>query len=76
MAERGIQKIPIKGAGALVVTLAVVVVALVFVPTLRVFLLISIPLGVFIAVALYFWHKHAPVREPEEKRKIFHLDDK
>ncbi|HEV8523689.1 MAG TPA: hypothetical protein VGQ71_04260 [Terriglobales bacterium] len=46
------------------------VIILVFVPPARLFLLISIPLGLIVAAILYLWHKHRPVRVDDNKRPL------
>jgi len=69
------RRLPLKGVGGLVFTAAMLVLAVAYVPVLRWFLAAAIPIGLIIALALYFWHKHAPVSEPENKKKVLHLDD-
>ncbi len=77
MLEHGtIRRLPLKGVGGLVFTAAVVVLAVVYVPVFRWFLAIAIPIGVIVALALHFWHKRTPVSEPENKKKVLHLDDR
>jgi hypothetical protein len=77
MPEHGtMRRLPLKGMGGLVFTAAVVAVAVVYVPVFRWFLAIAIPIGIVIALALHFWHKRAPVSEPENKKKVLHLDDR
>jgi hypothetical protein len=77
MPEHGtMRRLPLKGVGGLVFTAAIVVLAVVYVPVFRWFLAIAIPIGVIIALALRFWHKRAPITEPENKKKVLHLDDR
>jgi len=70
------RRLPLKGVGGLVFTAAIVVLALVYVPVFRWFLAIAIPIGIVIALVLHFWYKRAPVSEPEDKKKVLHLDDR
>jgi len=70
------RRLPLKGIGGLAFMAAVVTLAVVYVPVFRWFLAIAIPLGVVVALVLHCWHKHAPVREPENKKKVLHLDDR
>ncbi len=57
-----------RGSIAATVALAFVVIMLVFVPASRLFLAISIPIGLLCAVILYFVHKR-PVKLPDEENK-------
>jgi len=73
MAEQSGNKWGLKGTPAMVIVMAAVVVGLgIAVPTFRVFLLISIPLGAVIAAGLYLWHKKRPIKEPKDES--IHLD--
>ncbi len=74
--HRTMRRLPLKGVGGLVFTAAIVVLAVIYVPVLRWLLAVAIPIGLIIALGLHFWHKHTPVREPENKKKIFNLDDR
>jgi hypothetical protein len=74
--HRTMRRLPLKGVGGLVFTAGIVVLAVVYVPVFRWFLAIAIPVGVIIALALRFWHKRAPITEPENKKKVLHLDDR
>lgn len=47
--------------------LIIVVAAAIAVPVLRVFLLISIPLGAAVAAILYLWHTKRPIKEPKDE---------
>ncbi len=51
-------------AGLMVI---IVVAAAIAVPVLRVFLLISIPLGAGVAAILYLWHSKRPIKEPKDE---------
>jgi hypothetical protein len=77
MPENGtMRRLPLRGVGGLVFTLAIVLLAVIYVPVLRWFLAIAIPIGIIVAVVLHFWHKRAPAPEPEDKKKVLNLDDR
>lgn len=61
-----------KGTGALVAAVAVVVTLLIAFPPYRVFFLISIGIGVIIAVGLQLWYRLTPAKvdETENKRPL------
>jgi len=61
--------IPIRGTAALLTAAVIAVVALVWLPAYRLFLVISIGIGVLVAAALYLWHKFRPVREEDAENK-------
>ena len=69
------RRLPLKGVGGLVFTIAIVALAIIYIPVLRVFLAIAIPAGIVISVGMHLWHKHAPAPEPENKKKVLNLDD-
>lgn len=50
---------------ALTVVLALIVVLVVLFPAYRWFLLISIGIGVIVAVILYFWNRWRPLKEED-----------
>ncbi len=56
----------LRSTTTVLVVLAAVVALAVVVKVFRVILLISVPLGVAVAVGLYLWHKLRPVKEPED----------
>ncbi len=66
-----ISKIPVKGVMGAVFTLGIVLMALVGLPHVRLFALISVPLGVIVGLVLYLWHKRKPVEvtdiDPDNK---------
>ncbi|HEY7616619.1 MAG TPA: hypothetical protein VH744_07445 [Terriglobales bacterium] len=65
----------LKGAGGLIIAVAVVVILLVMLPAYRLFFLISLGIGVVVAVVLFLWHKLRPVREQDvEKKRPLGLD--
>ncbi len=56
-----ISKIPVKGVMGAVFTIGIVLMFLAGVPHARLFVLISVPLGVIVGIVLYLWHKRKPV---------------
>jgi hypothetical protein len=62
----------LKGAGALIIAIAVVLVLLIAFPAYRLFFLISIGIGVVIAGGLQLWHRLTPAKidESENKRPL------
>ena len=50
----------------------IVIAFLVWLPPARLFLAISIPIGVVIALILHLWHKHKPVKDEDvdDKRPL------
>ena len=68
------RRLPLKGVGGLVFTAAMVALAVIYVPVLRWFLAIAIPIGIVIALGLHLWHKHTPPPEPDKTKKVLHLD--
>jgi hypothetical protein len=56
-----ISKIPVKGVMGAVFTVGIVLMALVGLPHVRLFALITVPLGVIVGVVLCLWHKRKPV---------------
>jgi uncharacterized membrane protein len=77
MPEHGtMRRLPLRGISGLVFTLGVVLIAVIYVPVLRWFLAIAIALGLLIALGLHFWHKHAPLPEPKDQKKVLNLEDR
>ncbi len=62
----------LKGAGALVIAIAVVIILLIAFPPYRLFFIISIGIGVLIAGGLQLWHRLTPAKvdEPENKHPL------
>jgi asparagine N-glycosylation enzyme membrane subunit Stt3 len=58
-----------KGTAALLVAVLFVALMLVFFPAARLFIAISIPIGVVVAVGLYFWNKRRPAAIEEQHNK-------
>jgi hypothetical protein len=63
------MRIPVRGTAALLTAAVIIVVALVWLPAYRLFLVISVGIGVLVAAALYLWHKFRPVREDDIENK-------
>ena len=61
--------IPVRGTAALLTAVLIVVVAFVWLPAYRWFLLISIGIGVVVWGGLTIWHKLRPVREEDVNNK-------
>ena len=61
--------IPIRGTAALVVAAVIVAATLVWLPAYRLFLIISIGIGVLVAGGLYLWHRFRPVRDDDIENK-------
>jgi hypothetical protein len=55
-----------KNVAGLIIGTAMVIVLLVAVPALRWFLLLSVPLGLIVALILYVWNKRHPARPKED----------
>jgi len=64
----------LKSGLGLVALAGMVVIFLVWLPPSRVFLLISIPIGVVIAVGLHLWHKYKPVKDEDVDKRPLKLD--
>jgi len=63
------MRIPVRGTAALLTAAVITVVALVWLPAYRLFLVISVGIGVLVAAVLYLWHKFRPVREEDIENK-------
>ena len=59
----------LQGKAGLLVTILVVAVLLIALPAYRWFFLISVAIGVAVAVILYFWHKLKPINEEDVEHK-------
>jgi hypothetical protein len=62
-------KIPIRGTAALLTAAAIVAVTLIWLPAYRLFLAISIGIGVLVAGILYLWRRLRPVRDEDVENK-------
>jgi hypothetical protein len=71
-AGSGIGRLSPKGAGSLVIAIAVVAILLIGFPAYRWFFLISVAIGLGVAGILYLWHRHRPIedRDVENKRPL------
>ena len=63
------MRIPVRGTAALLTAAVIIVVALVWLPAYRLFLVISVGIGALVAAALCLWHKFRPVREEDIENK-------
>ena len=59
----------LKGPIGLIVAIVVVVGLLIGFPAYRLFFLISVALGIAVAVILYLWHRYKPIRENDVEHK-------
>ncbi len=59
----------LRGSAALIVAIAVVAVLLIALPAYRIFFLISVLIGIFIAGGLTLWHRWRPIKEEEVHNK-------
>ncbi len=62
-------KIPIRGSAALLTAVAIVGTTLIWLPAYRLFLAISIGIGLVVAGILYLWRRLRPVREEDVENK-------
>ncbi len=69
MPEPGENRGFLRGAGALLVAVAVVGTLLVMLPAYRWFFLISVAIGVVVAGILYLWNKYKPIKEEDVDHK-------
>jgi hypothetical protein len=61
--------IPVRGTAALVTAAMIIAITLIWLPAYRIFLAISIGIGVVVAGGLFLWHKFRPVREEDVNHK-------
>lgn len=61
--------IPVRGTMALVVAAVIVGATLIWLPAYRLFLGISVGVGIVVALGLYLWHRFRPVREEDVENK-------
>ena len=61
--------IPVRGTAALLTAAVVVVITLVWLPAYRLFLLVSVGIGIVIAGGIHLWHRFRPVREEDVSPK-------
>jgi len=65
MPELGESRGFLRGAGAMLIAVAVVAVLLIMLPAYRWFFLISIAIGLMVAGILYLWNRYKPVKEED-----------
>jgi hypothetical protein len=68
--ERG----PARGVVGLIVVGIAVAVLVIMLPAARWFFVISMGVGVIIAVGLHLWHKYRPVKEADVDKRPLKLD--
>jgi hypothetical protein len=61
--------IPVRGTAALITVAMIIAITLIWLPAYRIFLAISVGIGVLVAVGLFLWHKFRPVREEDVHNK-------
>ena len=61
--------IPVRGSAGLFIAIAVVTILLVWFPAYRWFFLISLGIGIVVAVVLYLWRKYVPLKEDDVENK-------
>ncbi len=59
----------LRGSAALLVALAVVAILLITLPAYRIFFLISVLIGLFIAGGLALWHRLHPIKDEDVENK-------
>jgi len=64
----GYKNLP-KGPTALVIAVAAVVGVAIAFPAYRIFILLSVGIGVVVAVILYLWHRFRPLKEEDINNK-------
>jgi hypothetical protein len=63
------MRIPVRGTAALITAVLIIAITLIWLPAYRIFLAISIGIGVVVAGGLFLWHKFRPVREEDVNHK-------
>lgn len=63
------MRIPVRGTAALITAVLIIAITLIWLPAYRIFLAISIGIGVVVAGGLFLWHKFRPVREEDINNK-------
>ena len=63
------MKIPVRGPAALLTVAVIVAATLIWLPAYRLFLGVSLGIGVVIAAGILFWHKLRPLREDDIHNK-------
>jgi hypothetical protein len=63
------MKIRVRGTAALITAVVIISITLIWLPAYRIFLAISIGIGILVAGGLFLWHKLRPVREEDVNNK-------
>jgi hypothetical protein len=63
------MKIPVRGTAALITAALIVAITLIWLPAYRIFLAISIGIGVLVAGGLFLWHRLRLVREEDVNKR-------
>jgi len=63
------MRIPVRGTAALITAVLIVAITLIWLPAYRIFLAISVGIGIVVAGALFLWHKLRPIREEDVNNK-------
>jgi MFS family permease len=63
--DLGRSRVTFTGATGLIVAVAVVAIVLIAFPAYRWFFLISVGIGIVVAVLLFVWHKLRPIRDED-----------
>jgi uncharacterized membrane protein YqjE len=58
-----------RGSAGLLVAISVVLILLIWLPAYRWFFLISLGIGVVVALILYLWNKYRPLKEEDVSNK-------
>ncbi len=61
--------IPVRGTAALITAAVIVAITLIWLPAYRIFLAVSLGIGILVALGLFLWHKFHPVREEDVHNK-------
>jgi len=59
----------LQGSAGLVLTILVVAILLIALPAYRLFFLVSVGIGLAVAVVLYLWHRLRPLKEEDFDNK-------
>ena len=63
-----------KGAAGLIAAIVVIAILLIEFPAYRWFFLISLGIGVIVAIILSLWNKHRPIKAEDVDRRPLKLD--
>jgi MFS family permease len=59
----------LRGAAGLIVAVAVVATLLIMLPAYRWFFLISVAIGIVVALILFLWNRYKPIKEEDIEHK-------